>query len=168
MAYLTDSSEADAAVFVEQFNSQLPGIQTFMKRMINKAERDGKIVNPLGRTYFIEPKFSYKAVNYLVQGTSADILKNAMIRINTLFEERWPGCEILLTLHDELVMEIPLKYHSKRLMREIITEMQRDSAAVNVPVPLPVGMKIAPKVWAKTIEIESLTEEWKEKYLCKK
>jgi len=168
VAYLTDSSPADAAVFVDQFNKQLPGIQTFMKRMINRAEREGKIINPLGRTYYIEPNFSYKAVNYLVQGTSADILKNAMIRINDLFEKRWKGCHILLTLHDELVMEIPLKYHGQKLMKEIITEMQRDSKLVGIPVPLPVGMKIAKKYWSETEEIESLTDEWKEKYLCKK
>lgn len=168
VAYLTDSTESEAATFVHEFESELPGIQTFMRRMINRAERDGKIVNPLGRTYIIDPSFSYKAVNYLVQGTSADILKNAMINIYELFERRWKGCNILLTLHDELVLEIPLKYHSKKLMREIIFEMQKDSAAVDVPVPLPVGMKIAKSRWQYTEEIESLTQEWKEKYLCLK
>ena len=65
-------------------------------------------------------------------------------------------------------MEIPLKYHSKKLMREIIVEMQRDSAEVGIPVPLPVGMKIAKRRWSDTIEIESLTQEWKDKYICKK
>lgn len=168
VAYLTDSTVEEAEKFVREFDSQLPGITTFMKRMINRAEREGKIINPLGRTYYIDSRFSYKAVNYLVQGTSADILKNAMIRINTLFETKWKDCHILLTLHDELVMEIPLKYHSKKLMRDIITEMQKDSTEVGIPVPLPVGMKIAKSRWAETIEIESLTEEWKDKYLCKK
>lgn len=168
VAYLTDSTEEEAAKFVWQFDNQLPGIQVFMRRMINRAEREGKIINPLGRTYFIEPNFSYKAVNYLVQGTSADILKNAMIRINDLFEKRWTDCHLLLTLHDELVMEIPLKFHSKKLMREIILAMQQDSKRVGIPVPLPVGMKIARKYWSDTEEIEELTQEWKEKYLCKK
>lgn len=168
VAYLTDSTPEEAAKFVHEFDTQLPGISMFMKRMINRAEREGKIINPLGRTYYIDSNFSYKAVNYLVQGTSADILKNAMIRINNLFETKWKDCHILLTLHDELVMEIPLKYHSKRLMRDIITEMQRDSAEVGIPVPLPVGMKIAKRRWADTTEIECLTDEWKEKYLCKK
>lgn len=168
VAYLTDSTPEEAEKFVAEFDTQLPGISTYMKRMTNKAEREGKIVNPLGRTYYIDPNFSYRAVNYMVQGTSADILKNAMIRINKLFETRWPDCHILLTLHDELVIEVPLKFHSKKLMREIITEMQRDSAEVGVPVPLPVGMKIAKKYWSDTIEIESLTKEWKDKYICKK
>ena len=168
VAYLTDSTPEDAGIFVDEFDRQLPGISTYMKRMTNKAEREGKIVNPLGRTYYIDPDFCYRAVNYMVQGTSADILKNAMININKLFETKWHDCHILLTLHDELVMEIPLKYHSKKLMREIIVEMQRDSAEVGIPVPLPVGMKIAKRRWSDTIEIESLIQEWKDKYICKK
>lgn len=167
VAYLTDSSLKEATVFVEQFDAQLPGIRIFMNRMINRVEREGKIVNPLGRTYYIDQKFSYKAVNYLVQGTSADILKNAMIRINILFEKRWKDCHLLLTLHDELVLEIPIKWHSRKLMREIIFEMQKDSKEIGIPVPLPVGMKISTKCWHNTIEIDSFMDEWKEKYLCK-
>lgn len=167
VAYLTDSTVQEAQAFVDDFNSKLPGVDTFMTRMINRAERDGKIVNPFGRTYYIQQKFSYKAVNYLVQGTSADILKSAMIRIHEMFQTRWKGCHLLLTLHDELIIEVPLEYHSKMLMREIIAEMQADSALVNCPVPLPVGMKIAPKRWSETIEIDSLKKEWKDKYICK-
>lgn len=165
VAYLTDATEAEARQFVQDFDSRLPGVNLFMNRMVNRVRREGKILNPFGRTYYIDANFSYKAVNYLVQGTSADILKNAMIRIDKLFRKRWKGCHILLTLHDELVLEVPLEYHSKQLMREIIYEMQRDSALVSVPVPLPVGMKIAKHRWSDTKEIESLTDEWKTRYL---
>ncbi len=167
VAYLTDSSVDDAKTFIDDFNEKLPGVSRFMNQMVNKASREGRIQNPFGRYYYIDPNFAYKAVNYLVQGSSADILKRSMIRIHNLFQERWKGCQILLTLHDELIMEIPKEYHSKQLMREIITEMQRDSAQVKVPVPLPVGMKIAEKRWAFTKEIDSLKTEWKDKYLCK-
>ncbi len=167
IAYLIDSSIEEAKEFIYDFNEKLPGVNRFTNQMINRVVREGKIQNPFGRYYYIKSDFAYKAVNYLVQGSSADILKRSMIRIHELFQERWKGCRILLTLHDELVMEIPKEYHSKQLMREIIEEMQRDSAKVNVPVPLPVGMKIATKRWAYTQEIESLKTEWKDKYLCK-
>lgn len=167
VAYLTDSTEQEASEFVYNFDLRLPGIQRFMERMIFQAERKGYIKNPLGRTYFLDSRFSYKAVNYLVQGTSADVLKNAMIRIDNLFERKWKGCALLLTLHDELVIEVPYKYHSKKLMREIIHEMQKDSSKIGIPVPLPVGMKIAKERWSSTTEIDSLIFEWKEKYLWK-
>lgn len=167
VAYLTDSSYLEARQFVDDFNGKLPGVQRFMDRMINRVEREGKIISPFGRTYFINPNFSYKAVNYLVQGTSADILKESMINIENLFKRKWTGCHLLLTLHDELIIEVPKKYHSKKLMREIIYEMQKDSSKINCPVPLPVGMKISTRRWSDTQEIESLLNEWKETYLCK-
>ncbi len=168
VAYLTDSTKSEAAEFVADFDKELPGVSRFSQEMIDRVERGEKITNPMGRTYAINKRLAYRAVNYLIQGTAADILKEAMIRIDDLFEIRWEGCQQRLTLHDELAMGIPKEYHSKQLMREIIIEMQRDSSKVGIPVPLPVGMKIAKERWSKTIEIESLTKEWKDKYLCKK
>lgn len=167
VAYLLECSIEEAKQFVYDFDTRLPGVQMFMKKMINRIEREGKIVNPLGRTYFLDSRFSYRAVNYLVQGTSADILKNAMIRVDKLLSRRWKGSNLLLTLHDELIIEVPLKYHSKKLMREIVYEMQRDSKKVGIPVPLPVGMKIAKHRWAKTKEVDSILDEWKDKYVWK-
>lgn len=153
VAYLTDSTEAEAQKFIAQYDSELPGVKVFMKKMVSIAQRDGKITSPMGRTYFIDPDFSYRAVNYLVQGTSADILKNAMINVHAMLKKNYPGTKLLLTLHDELIIEVPLEYHSKQLMREIIFEMQRDSSRIGVPIPLPVGMKIATERWSKTEEI---------------
>lgn len=157
VAYLTDSTPDEAKRFVAEYDNELPGVKTFMRKMVSQAERDGKIINPFGRTYFIDPGFAYKAVNYMVQGTSADILKNAMIRVQDMLDARWDGVrshhQLLLTLHDELGIEVPLKYHSKRLMREIITEMQRDSAKVGLPVPLPVDFDIVRKRWNKSVEL---------------
>lgn len=168
VAYLTDSTRSQAAEFVADFDRELPGISKFSEEMIEKIESGHKLINPMGRTYAIKKKLAYRAVNYLVQGTAADILKEAMIRIDHLFQTRWKGCRMLLTLHDELALEIPKEYHSKQLMREIIVEMQGDSAKVGIPVPLPVGIKIAKRRWSEIVEIKSLTKEWKDKYLCKK
>lgn len=168
IAYLCKSSRSEAAKFVFELDTRFPAISRFIKRMSNRATADGKIVNPMGRTYFIPEERSYRAVNYLVQGTCADILKESMVRIDKSFQTKWKGCSQILTLHDELALEIPLKYHSLKLMREIIEMMQDDSKEIGCPIPLPVGMKIAKHNWAKTIKIKSLQEEWKNKYICQK
>jgi DNA polymerase-1 len=152
-AFLLDCPVDEAAKFVGKFDQELPGIQRYMKAMISKAQMEGKIVNPLGRTYFIQPDFAYRAVNYMIQGTAADMMKRTMVNVDKYLREEWPGCAMLLTLHDELVIEVPTKYHSKKLMRGIIVEMQRDSKLVGVPVPLPVSMKIAKDRWSKTTDI---------------
>ncbi len=153
VAYLTDSSYDEAQQFVSEYDQELPGIKTFMNRMVNQAQRDGFIMNPFGRFYYIEPDFAYKSVNYLVQGTSADILKNAMVRVQEVLDKHWPGAQLLLTLHDELGIEVPLKYHSKKIMKDIINSMQADSGKIGSPVPLPVDMDVVKKRWNKGFEL---------------
>jgi len=144
----------EARLFIEQYDRELPGVGIFQKRMINRVRREGKIVNSFGRVYFIDPNFAYRGVNYIVQGTCADILKQAMLNVGEIID-RWSGCELLLTLHDELIVEVPLKYHSKKLMRQILKAMQGNFHKVlGIPRPLPIGMKIAERRWSNTKEIE--------------
>lgn len=154
IAFLLECSKEEAEKFVRDYDKALPGVQTFMKRMINRARKDGMVENAFGRRYLIDTDFAYRAVNYLVQGTCADIMKQAMINVDELFEE-WTGSRLLLTLHDELVLEIPKKYHSKKLMKEILVAMQGDfHKTLGIPRPLPIGMKIATKRWSVTTEID--------------
>lgn len=166
IAYLLGVSKSEASQFVWELDNRFPAISRFIKRMSNMAQSEGSIVNPFGRTYYIPSDRAYKAVNYLVQGTCADILKESMIRIDELFQTEYKGCHMLLTLHDELALEIPRKFHSFKLMRQIISLMQKDSSQIGCPIPLPVGMKLVKKDWAHPIEIKSLKEEWKDKYIC--
>lgn len=167
IAYLTDSTVEDAYDFVNEFDSELPEIKRYMNKMCRQIERYGQITNPLGRTYFIPEKMAYRSVNYMVQGTCADILKNAMIRVDKLFTNTWKGCQMLLTLHDELIIEVPIDLHSKELMRDIVTAMQTDFTRVGLPVPLPVGMSMTNKKWSDAQDVQFIMDEWKEKYICK-
>lgn len=131
-----------------EYDTEVPGIQKYIKRTVNLSDRQGFLKNPYGRVYFIDEFYGYKGVNYMVQGTSADILKVSMIRVQKLLN-KFPGCQILLTLHDELVIEVPLEFHSKRLMRKIIKAMQKGhSKVLNISVPLPVDMSVAHSRWS--------------------
>lgn len=155
VADLLGCSKDEAAGFIEEYDSKLPGIRVFMKRMVNKVEREGHFYHPLGRKFFFEPKWSYKSVNYLIQGLAADIMKEAMIAVDKVLKEKWPGANLLLTLHDELVIEVPQRWHSKKLMRDLVKAMQGDfHKLVNCPVPLPVSMKYTNSRWSKVKEIK--------------
>lgn len=168
VAKLIGCSVNEAYSFIEDYNNRLPGVPRFMNKISDYVAVNGKLVNPFGRQYFLDADYAYKGVNYLVQGTAADILKRAMIRIHTLFKTKWTGCNMLLTLHDELMLEIPKKYHSNELMRDIVNAMQTDYEIIGSPIPLPVSMKITKTSWAECKEIEFLNTEWKEEYICKK
>ena len=154
LAKLLKMDFESAKRFVERYEAELPGVRLFMERMITRATRDRFIKNPFGRTYEFEPNFAYKSVNYLIQGTAADVMKNAMVNVDEMLRTTpWPDVHILMTIHDELAIEVPWSSHSKRLMRDIVQAMQLDSKRLKVPVPLPVGMKIATRRWHKTREV---------------
>lgn len=135
----------EAKAFIESFDEQFARVKSFMDEMVRGAKRAGEAWNLYGRKYKLEADWAYKVVNYLIQGTAADVLKCATIRLDWMLDTRYhhPQLGLLNTVHDELIIEVPYELHSKQLMREIMWVMQMDSQTVmNLPVALPVGMKI--------------------------
>lgn len=146
-----------AQEFVSDYHSTLPGVRRFMDRLIDKAKTDGEIFNPFGRRYELDRDFAYRAVNYLIQGTAADVMKNGLINVRrTLMRKGWwaKGVRLLVTVHDEIIVEVPNHLHCLPLMRDVIWAMQMDSKRLGIPVRLPVEMKIARSRWSKTCKIE--------------
>lgn len=135
--------------FIESFDEEFEQVKLFTKKIQRQVKRDGEAWNIFGRKYVMEVEWAYKVVNYLVQGTAADILKMATLRIDWLLETRWkhPGLGLLNSIHDELMIEVPMTVHSRKLMREIMWVMQMDSTLCGVPVPLPVGMKTTKRLY---------------------
>jgi hypothetical protein len=142
----------EAKEFIDGWEADFVEAKIFMKTMSRQAERDGEAWNVFGRRYRLERQWAYKVVNYLIQGGCADLLKLAMMRVDWMLRNRYadPRLGLLNTLHDELMIEVPYELHSRRLMKDIMWVMQMDSARLQVPVPLPVGMKVATKRWSHT------------------
>lgn len=153
LATLIPCSVSDAEKFKEAHSRNVPGIREFIQRTSNMVIRQGFLTNPMGRHYKIDPDFSYRAVNYLIQGSAADVLKSALNLVYDLLQEEWPEAQILLSMHDEIMIEIPYKYHCKRLMRQIVTCMQKAGEPMKLPVLLPVGIKICRRRWFRVKEI---------------
>ena len=72
---------------------------------MNKVEITGYVTNRLGRRYVLEPDRSYVGVNYLVQGTSADILSSRMIILDEYLSQ--VNGKLLIQIHDEVLCEFP-------------------------------------------------------------
>lgn len=159
-----DCTVEEACVFIEKFNMQLPRVDRFMEIKTSEARNRGFIRTSFGRKCAVHPELCYKGMNYDIQGTAADIIKRAMIRLAKKFTGRWSGVRMILTLHDELIIEVPLRLHSKSLMRDILEAMQADSKQAGIPVPLPVSMKIMTKSWAQ--EIKLCNQHLKSNCLC--
>lgn len=155
MTKLLQMPFAEAKEFIDGWEAEFIEAKIFMKTMSREAERNGEAWNAFGRRYKLERQWAYKVVNYLIQGACADLLKLAMMRVDWMLTHRYdhPGLGLINTIHDELMIEVPYELHSQRLMREIMWVMQIDSHKLGVPVPLPVGMKIAMKRWSHTTSV---------------
>jgi DNA polymerase I-like protein with 3'-5' exonuclease and polymerase domains len=172
IAFLIRCSKKQARKFIEEFNENLPGVSMYMERVIQQVRDTGTLTNLFGREYPIDRDLAYKAVNYQIQGSCAEIMKRAIVRVNSHLIEEYPGewnwvqdddgdwfedydgSHVCGTVHDEMINEIKLEDHSKQLMREIISLMQVDSKIIpNLPVPLPVGMKWTTTNWSEAKEI---------------
>lgn len=99
-----------AQAFLEQYHSQLPEVQEFQQVLMDTAyDRKGEYGKPYirtgyGRRLFIPPwKGAYVLINYLVQGTAADVLKAQMLELNLRGLDEY----LVLPVHDELVFDVP-------------------------------------------------------------
>jgi DNA polymerase I-like protein with 3'-5' exonuclease and polymerase domains len=168
VAQLIRCTRREAVTFIEQFNENLPGVQTYMDETVQRVRDTGLLVNLFGREYPIDRNFAYKAVNYQIQGSAAEIMKRAIIRVNEHLTVNYPGTwtkdpygndeylgsHVIGTVHDQLLSEIHPDDHSKQLMREMIRLMQADSHVIpNLKVPLPVKMEWTNGSWPDAKEI---------------
>jgi DNA polymerase-1 len=135
----------EAAGYIESYFKKYHKIKSFMHEIILKAEEAGGVYTVLGRFRPI-PKINSRngnersaaeraAVNTVVQGSAADIVKLAMIRLEDRLRQEQLQSRILLQVHDEIIIEAPLAEKEKagRILHDIMEK---------VPTELPVPMKI--------------------------
>ena len=106
----------EAASFVETYYAQFPKVREFLTAQVEKAKIDGFTTTMFGRRRYLPELLSsnYRlrtlgermALNAPIQGSAADILKKAMIGVDAALR-REPVARMLLTVHDELVFEVP-------------------------------------------------------------
>lgn len=150
----TGCSKDEAYSDLDLFNKKFPGVDKFINKITQKVSNDGYIETLFGRQLSVERSAAYTGVNYLIQGSCADIMKRAMVRLDRLFTIKYKNeVKLVLTVHDELAIEGPKRLLQSDLQHDIINAMQKDSSIVNIPVPLPVSMKLTETTWADAKEI---------------
>ena len=106
----------EAASFVETYYAQFPKVRNFLAAQVDKAKVDGFTTTMFGRRRYLPELLSSNfrlralgermALNAPIQGSAADILKKAMISVDAALRQE-PIAKMLLTVHDELVFEVP-------------------------------------------------------------
>lgn len=145
-----------AELVILSLQQAYPKAMPFMERMQELAIRDGQIINRYGRAIPIPPpvmkdgkvyRFYYRAVNYLIQSTAADMMKAAMLRCaNFLGENPEIDGHIVMTIHDELVFEIPREHLTRSLVRTL-QDLMEDTGDVFKHVQTPTDVSITTQNW---------------------
>ena len=145
-------SVGEAKQYIDDYLAHFSGVKQYMDTNTASAEVDGYAVTMFGRRRFIpeilETNKTVKALgkriamNTPIQGTAADIIKIAMVRVYNRLKRELPEAKLILQVHDELIVEAPEAVSQKAL--EILRDEMQN--AVQLAVPLPVDAKIG-KTW---------------------
>ncbi len=143
-----DISRKEASRFIEKYFHLYSGVQTFMKSIVEQAGKDGYVTTLLGRRRML-PDINVKnktrrefaertAINTPIQGTAADIIKLAMIKVVPALQKENLSARLLLQIHDELVFELPESEmeQTKKIVKVAMEE------ALQLDVPLVVNFVV--------------------------
>ncbi|MGO9517655.1 MAG: DNA polymerase I, partial [Candidatus Korobacteraceae bacterium] len=138
----------EAKQFIEAYFEKYSSVRGFIDRTLDEARRDQKVTTLFGRVRPIpdihSKNFNLRgfaertAVNTPLQGTAADLIKIAMIRIDAELRERKLRSRMLLQVHDELVFEVP--EDEVDVMRQLVSERMENVYALKVPLRVEVGV----------------------------
>jgi DNA polymerase-1 len=138
----------EAKQFINAYFERYGGVRTFIDRTLDEARREGKVKTLFGRVRPI-PDINSKnanlrgfaertAVNTPLQGTAADLIKIAMIRIDAALHERGLKSRMTLQVHDELVFEVPEA--EIEVMRTLVREQMEKVHPLTVPLLVEIGV----------------------------
>jgi len=139
---------SEAKQFIAAYFEKYSGVRNFIDRTLEEARRDLKVKTLFGRVRPI-PDINSKnanqrgfaertAVNTPLQGTAADLIKIAMIRIDEVVRERGLKSRMTLQVHDELVFEVP--ENEIEVMRSLVREHMEKVHALAVPLQVEMGV----------------------------
>ncbi len=146
LAKALNISQKMAKTYIDHYFRRYKGVKAFIDESIAIAQQTGKVETELGRIRFIPDinsnnvnlrKFAERtAVNTRIQGTAADLIKLAMIRMDKALSERNLKSAMLLSVHDELVFEVPPEEMErvKALVKEIMENIWEFKVPLKVNV----------------------------------
>lgn len=133
-------SKKEAAEYIEQYFETYPGVKQFLDRMVEEAKERGYVTTMYGRrrpipelssNNFMQRSFGERvAMNSPIQGTAADIMKIAMIRVWEKLHREQLQSRLILQVHDELLIETCAGEEEQ--VRRILTEQMQQAAELSV------------------------------------
>ncbi len=137
-----------AQAYIDTYLARFPHVQDFIERTIEQAKRDGYVTTLLGRRRPVPEIRAMNrqtrslgerlAVNSVMQGTAADVIKVAMIRIHDRLRTEGRSARLVLQVHDELLLEVPETEVSA--VRELVRGEMCGAYPLDPPLAVDVGV----------------------------
>ena len=140
-------TRAEADIFLESYFDRYSGVSAFMKNIVEDAKGKKYVETLHGRkihvpniessNYLMRQASERAAINGPLQGSAADIIKIAMIKIAEWIEGNDQEIKMILQVHDELIFEVPDSYGEENI--EPIIKLMEQSTEINVPLKAEYG-----------------------------
>ena len=137
-----DTTVKEAQQYIDDYLAHFSGVRSFMSEVTKSAEKDGYAVTMFGRRRFIPEILSSNkvvkalgkriAMNTPIQGTAADIIKIAMVRVYKRLKKELPEARLILQVHDELIVEAPEALAAQAAA--ILQQEMQGAAELSVPL----------------------------------
>ncbi len=137
-----------AAEYIELYFARYPGVQNYMNNIRHSAAENGYVETVYGRRLYL-PEINARngmlrqgaertAINAPMQGTAADIIKIAMINVDSWLESSGLKSRMIMQVHDELVLEVPES--ELEIVKQGLTDLMESAAELLVPLVVDVGV----------------------------
>lgn len=140
-------SMKEAKAYIDSYFAAYPGISAYLENTVKRAKENGYVTTMFGRRRYIpELKMSNKnmqhfgervAMNSPIQGTAADIIKIAMIRVDEKLKASGLDAKLILQVHDELIVEC--RRDAADAARKILVEEMESAVSLAVPLSVSAG-----------------------------
>jgi DNA polymerase-1 len=148
LAKQIDVSRTEAKQYIDGYFENYPGVLRFMDETKERAIEQGFVETILGRRLYL-PQVNSKnkmlqqhalrtAINAPMQGSSADIIKKAMLDIQSWIDREHNGVKMIMQVHDELVFE--LQSDKAQEYGEVVRSMMSDTLKLSIPLEVDVGI----------------------------
>ena len=135
-------SRYEAREYIDNYLATYHGVRDYMKRVVAEARETGYTTTLYGRRRYIpelkSSNFNIRqgaeriALNTPIQGTAADLIKLAMVRVEQALNEKYPEAKLLLQVHDELIVECPAQIASD--VAALVSRQMEQVATLRVPL----------------------------------
>ena len=135
-------SRYEARDYIDSYLANYQGVRDYMKQVVVEAREKGYTETMYGRKRYIpelkSSNFNIRsgaeriALNTPIQGTAADLIKLAMIRVDKALAKHFPEAKLLLQVHDELIVECPSEIASQ--VAELVSREMQQVASLKVPL----------------------------------